>query len=391
MSGPGGKRDTSDVIVIGGGVIGLSAAWALARENLRVTLVESGRVGAEASWAAAGVTNPCSWNRHDSLAQLLRGGIAMFGQKVPELEEATGVDVEYARCGALKLLYTDQHVRMARSEVQACEPYEQEYGRPLFEVLSAEQAAGIEPNLARDPLAVTHSRMSAQVRSSCLLRALHSACLGAGVRVLEGQPVCALVRDADRVIGVRTSSESYHAEHVVLAAGAWSALIDERIAALAPVYPVRGQIILLQQNLLPFSRIIQRSKCYLVPRRDGRILIGATHEEQSGFDKSNTAEGLRDLLAQATGMVPRLEQARVVGAWAGLRPGTLDNRPVIGTHESCPGLIFATGHYRTGICLTWITAEIVRDLVVRGRTGTDLERCAPGREFGAARPSLAPE
>jgi glycine oxidase len=346
-----------------------------------VTLLEAGRVGGESSWAGAGVLAPGSWNRHDSMAQLVRDGIAGYGDFVPRLEEASGIDVEYVRCGKLELLYTDQHVRMARSEIPATERYESKYGPSLFGVLTSSEAQVIEPNIAGDAMAVAHCQFTSQIRNPRLLVALRSACERAGVRIVEGCPARGFLREKGRVVGVQCSDEPYRAEHTVLCAGAWSGSLDPAVRTLAPVYPVRGQVVLLRQHPVPFRHVVERGKCYLVPRRDGRILIGATEEHEAGFDKSNTAGGVEWLLSEATKLVPKLAEAQVERTWAGLRPGTPDRRPVIGTHEFNPGLIFATGHFRTGIVLALVTAEAVCDLVTTGRTEIKLDRCEPGREM----------
>lgn len=382
MSEASAANRQSDVVIIGGGVIGLCCALALAKEKVRVTLLEAGLIGRESSWSGAGVLAPCSWNRHDSMSVMLRDGMVMFGEFVSELEAATGADVEYRRCGKLELLYTDQHVRMARSEETAArERYASRYGSPLFEVLESDAARELEPNIADDALAVTRCHFTTQLRNPRLLAALRTACERTGVRLEEGRPASGLVREKERVVGVRSGAACYRAEHVVLAAGSWSGLSDSRVSALAPVYPVRGQIVLLREEPGLIRHVVERGKCYIVPRLDGRVLVGATEEHESGYDKSNTAEGVGWLLAEAVRLVPALKRARVERCWAGLRPGTPDRRPVIGTHDSCPGLIFATGHFRTGIALCLITARAVRDLVRRGRTEINLDKCQPGRSF----------
>ena len=372
---------SSDVLVIGGGFIGLATTLELAREKIKVTLLERGQLGAEASWAGAGLTKPCSWNRHDSMAQLLRQGIFLHPQKNAQLRDETGLDVEYTRCGRLQLLTTDQQLRMAQSEVRAAQGYANQYGSPLIEVLTPEQARRLEPNLTPDAPAVVRCHVTAQLRNPLMIRALRAACQRHGACLHEHQPVTELLRDGNRVVGARTATDHFRADRTVLAAGAWSAQLDHDVKQLAPVYPVRGQIVLLHQSPPPFQRVIERGPCYLIPRQDGHMLIGSTTEDDSGYDKSTTTEGLQALLTQAYSLVPALKQARRVRTWAGLRPGTPDHRPVIGTHESCPGLIFATGHFKTGICQMWITARAVRDLVVGGQTSLNLERCLPGRDF----------
>jgi glycine oxidase len=283
------------------------------------------------------------------------------------------------------LLETDQQVRMARSDLRAAEDYAQEYGSPLMEVLTVDEARRLEPEITADAPAVVRCRVTAQVRNPCLLRALRLACVRAGVHIEEHRQVTSLMRDAGRVSGARTDSGDFQAGQTVLAAGAWSALLDEQVRHLAPVYPVRGQIVLLYRSPPPLRHILERGKCYVIPRRDGHILVGSTTEHDSGYDEHPTEQGARDLRNGAMSLAAVLKEGRVVRSWAGLRPGTPDGRPVIGTHEFCPGLIFATGHFKTGICLMWITARVVRDLVIDGRTEVDLQRCLPGRDFSPSK------
>jgi glycine oxidase len=375
------SRRTSDVLVIGGGFIGLAAALELARAKLSVTVLERETLGSEASWAGAGLTKPCSWNRHDPMAQLLRRGIWLHRTKNPQLVEETGIDVEYSVCGRLGLLVTDQQVRMAHSEIRGAEHYAEQYGSPLIDVIDIDEARRIEPAIGADAPAVVRCFATAQLRNPRVIQALRAACEKAEVSIVENEPVTALLREGARVVGARTQTSEYSAGHTVLAAGAWSSRFDQDVRKLAPVEPVRGQIALLYMDRTLFHHVIERGPCYLIPRRDGHILVGATTEPDAGFDKSTTRDGIDGLLADAFDIVPALKDASLVKTWAGLRPGTPDHRPVIGIHESCPGLIFATGHYKTGICLMWITARVVCDLIVNGRTEVNLERCRPGRDF----------
>ncbi len=372
----------SDVLIIGGGVIGLTSALRLARAGLCITVLDRARAGRESSWAAAGVLSPCSWSRRDALSELLRDSLAQYPAFVAGIEDLAGMRVEYIRSGRLECLDTDQHERMARAEVRDMAPYVDRFGLPLFEVLTAAEARTREPALAADARVVTHCQLTAQIRNPRLLQALLIACRRAGVDLREGEPVTALRREGDRIVGAQSASTRYSAAHTVLAAGAWSALVDADLARLAPTYPVRGQIVLLHLPAGGPRHIIEKGKCYIVPRADGHVLVGATEEHDSGYSTENTAEGVAGLLAQALTLVPALRDAALVRTWAGLRPGTPDRRPILGVHEDAPGLIFATGHFRTGIALAPVTAEIVSDLVTRGGSPRHLDLCRPGRDFG---------
>lgn len=371
---------SSDVIVIGGGVIGLSVADALAREGLSVTLLERGLCGREASWASVGLLKPSNPNRRGPMQKLQRASLEMMPDFCADLRERTGIDSQYDRCQSIELLFNDQRYRMALSEERAAP--ETPDDRPEWQVFTPEQAREIEPCVSSDCLAALLCRVTAQVRNPRLLRALAAACKAGGVRLHENTPACELLIEDDRVTGVVTDRERFLANHVALCAGAWSSQIDQRLGNTVRTCPVRGQVVLLDTSACPeacFTHVIDCQGCYLVPRRDSLVLVGSTVEPEAGFDCRNTPAAVSKLIQDALSLVPALAGAGVAALWAGLRPGTPDRRPYMGTVPGLDGLVAATGHYRTGLALAPITAEIVADLIVRGSSGRDLSLCLPGR------------
>lgn len=380
---------TSDIVIVGGGVIGLSLAHALARQGVAVTVLERGECGREASWAGAGVLKSGSWRRDDPLARLRRASLSAYPDFVADLQEQTGIDPEYLACGSLELLLDESQVRRAHTEVESAERFTREYGRSVTEVLSPQAARELEPSLAEDGLAVKYCPVTSQVRNPRLLTALKSACARAGVCLMEHCPVLGLMQAGKRVRGVRTATGRLEAGHVVVAAGSWSSLLDERLESAAPVYPVRGQIVMLRSPERPLSRIVERGRCYIVPRLDGRILVGATEEHDAGYDKRNTADGIRGLLDLAQRLVPDLGQATVIQAWSGFRPGTPDRRPYLGPVPGIDNLSVATGHFRSGLILAPITAQVMSDLILHGHTSHDLTGMNPGREIRKSKPRPA--
>lgn len=382
------RSHTTDVLIIGGGIIGLSCAWHLAREGLRVTVVERHRCGREASWAGAGMLDCPSWHRRDTFLELVRQSLRMYPAFVDELRERSRINPEYVRCGSLSPLLTDQQLQMARRRVEETERHCGREAVQLLRLLTPEQAREREPalNLTPEVRAVLHAPASAQVRNPRLLEALLTACTQLGVTLLEEHEVHALLRDGERVTGVRCGQSTLHGGHVLLAAGAWSSLIEHAPGTRLPVYPVRGQMILMHMHPRPFTHLITRGRCYLVPRLDGQILLGATEEHESGYEKRNTLAGLEALMSRATQLVPAIAQATVLGSWSGLRPGTPDRRPFIGAVPGAPGLWAATGHYRSGLILAPVTGAIMTDLIVRGRTPHDLDGLTPGREIPEGKP-----
>lgn len=375
---------TSEVIIIGGGVIGLSVADRLARDGVGVTLLERGVCGREASWASAGVLKPSNPNKRGPMQQLQRASLEMFPDYAADLRERTGIDPEYVRCGSMELVFDDQRYRMALSEQRAGarDGLLMPDGQPEWQVATPEEARRIEPCVSGDCLGVLLGRFSAQVRSPRLLRALIAVCRAGGVCLRENIRVNELVFEGDRVTGVATPDGPVTGDCIILCAGAWSSEIDARVGPQVPTYPVRGQVVLLDAAdaaAARFRHIVDRKDCYLVPRSDGLVVVGATVEPEAGFDRRTTPAGVNRLMQDALTLVPGLGGAGVLALWAGLRPGTPDRRPYIGSVPGLEGLIAATGHYRTGLALAPITAQIVADFVARGTCDRDLSRCRPGR------------
>lgn len=382
------QNPPSDAIIIGGGIIGLAVAWQLAKEGLSVTVLERGLCGQEASWAGAGVLQCGNWHRRDPLVVLLRESLRRYDGFTAELRERTKIDPEFIHCGSFELLFEDQQYRMAASEVRVAENYRETYGRAVLELLPPEEARKIEPNISAEILGVKANSVNCQVRNPLLIAALKAACLLDNVRIVENCAVREILRDGDKVTGVRSDQGTFSGPNVVLSAGSWSSLIDGEVGKLVQVYPVRGQIALLEISPRMFTHIVERGKCYMVPRLDGRIVVGATEEHEASYDKQNTVEGLAHLLTLCQKLVPGLSRASVVRTWAGLRPGTPDRGPYIGAVQGWRGLWSATGHFRSGLILAPITGQIMADLIIRGQTQWDIARIAPGREITKGKPMV---
>ncbi len=369
----------SDGIVIGGGVIGLSVAFRLARDGIRVTVLERDRCGAESSWAGAGVLAPCNPHRRDPVAALRQRSLSLYPSFCAELLDETGVDPEFDACGELEIALTQEAAGSLRSDATAGKDRRLTDGRPAYEFHDPIATRRIEPLVAEHVFGSLECRETSQVRNPRLLRALRTGCDRTGVEVREGTPVIDFALESDRVVGVRTVSGALPASFVVLCAGAWSSQIGGRLKLLMPVCPVRGQMILCKFDRPPFRRILARGKTYLVPRRDGHVLLGATEEHESGYAKRVTAEGLHGLIEKAVQLVPSMAEAPIAATWAGLRPGTPDDDPYIGPVPGFDGLIAATGHFRAGLILAPVTAEIISAIVHQRPYDIDITPCSPGR------------
>jgi glycine oxidase len=351
--------EVHDVVIVGGGVVGLSIAYALAREGLCPTVLDRRELGREASWAGAGLIPPDAEGSAENPSLGLRAWSAgLYPAWSAGLFEETGVDVGYRRTGGVDVAFTeleDHALRAAagrwRAEGIACER------------LAPADVLRIEPALNRDVKAVYFLPDRAQVRNPRLLRALITAIGRRGGRLEPGRGVTGFAVHQGRVMQVRTTEGDLACSTVVVAAGAWSGHLLERIGVQAPTPPLKGQIVLLRGERPLLGRIVEHGKNYLVPRDDGRILVGAT-EESAGFDTRTTSRGVRDLLDHALRLCPVLAEAEVESSWAGLRPGSIDARPYISRTPGLKNVIVATGHKRAGLQLAPATALVVTDLVL---------------------------
>jgi glycine oxidase len=345
-----------DVLVIGGGVIGLTTAYFLARDGIRVQVVDQGDFGREASWAGAGILPPGSSRARSSYERLRWRSVELFPQLSADLRERTGVDNGYLRCGGLEFLGED-----------AAAAAEEWRGEGIaVEALDGAELHRLEPALARDLCHGLHIPDLAQVRNPRHVKALLAGCAAAGVTLQPGCPIHGFERQGDRISSVRTLGGPLSAEKFLLATGSWSDALLVSIGCRLGVHPVRGQIALLTTRQPLLRRVLCFGKRYLVPRPDGRILVGSS-EENAGFEKRTTAEIIRGLLALACELVPALTDAALERCWAGLRPGTPDGLPYLGLVPGLSNLFVAAGHFRSGIQLSPGTAQVMTDLLC-GRT-----------------------
>lgn len=366
---------TADIIIIGGGIIGCSIAYRLAREGLSVTVLDRDQPGQEASRAAAGLLAPQSEIAHEPSGpffELCYRSRQLYPDFVADVEEASGLAVEYRTEGSLFLAYD-----FAEGQILSA-ALEKQMGAGLaVEDLTADELRAREPALSENIPMALYIPGDHQVNNQRLMRALVIAAERRGVRFLSGTPVIGLLREGDRVVGVRTNRETFSAATVINCAGAWASTVDPIFAQMFSVTPIRGQIVVLEASPPLFRHVIYSAECYVAPRRDGRMLIGSTME-MVGFDKSVTAEAVLRLLQAVEKMSPGIARCRFVTAWAGLRPDTPDHWPILGAMP-LGGLLVATGHFRNGILLAPITAHILSELVLTGGSSLDLTPFSPLR------------
>jgi glycine oxidase len=351
---------TRDVIIVGGGVIGCSIAWKLANSGLKVTVLERGRVGCEASRAAAGMLSPQGESQTPGpFFDLCLRSRALWRSFAEELNDASGVDVEYKDEGTLFVVLEGEDEEKTTKWVT----WQLEAGLPL-EHVSADEIRRIEPAVTEAATRAVFLPDEHQVDNRRVMDALEVAIKRAGVEVIEGAEVTALISDQGKITGVVSGGQNLDAGIVIVAAGTWSSSLLEPLGVNVKIVPVRGQMIAVKGAANPIKRVLHSSGAYLVPRRDGRILIGATVEHE-GFRKSVSVGGVHTLLDAGLALVPSLEAFDVIESWAGLRPDTEDHQPIIGP-TGITNLLLATGHFRNGILLAPITAELLTEVVTSG-------------------------
>ena len=350
-----------DVLILGGSIIGLSSAYALADAGLRVEVVERGDFGREASWAGAGIVPPGNFDHAPTPIDRLRAyGATHFADFSRRLLAETGIDNEFTVCGGVEFLT----------------PAEATEYPTLWRAggLEVERLANPPRGTVTPPgLSAWHLPGFAQVRNPRHLRALVAACERRGVRLTPGVGF-ERWQFADGVVtGVTLSDGSVRAaRRTVVAAGAWAGDMLTPLGQSRRVHPVRGQIVLFRgrPGLVP-PHVLLCDKRYVVPRRDGRVLVGSTEEPEAGFTKGNTAEGVAGLTDFARGLVPGLRECEVEAAWSGLRPGSADGLPTVAAVPGHPNVIAAVGHFRAGIQLSLGTAALVKALVTGDESPID--------------------
>jgi len=300
------------------------------------------------------------------------------------LHDETGIDPQYERNGELDLLFSENALSIARSDLKAAAEKTLPSGEPAYVLLSTDEARRLEPLVSGEILGALECRKTAQVRNPRLLQAIQGSCVRKGVAIREGISVEGIAVQGTRVVGVRCGEELVRGDCVIVCAGAWSTLLGEPVARAVRVSPVRGQVVLLRFDERKFQRTVSCSRTYLVPRWDGHVVLGATEEPEAGFAIRNTASGVSGLIDRGLKLMPRLAEAEMVTMWANLRPGTPDDKPFIGPVPGINGLWAATGHYRSGLILAPATAEAVAALLLGRPYPIDLSPFSPGRALRSA-------
>jgi glycine oxidase len=364
---------SSDVVIVGGGVIGLSLAYQLALQRASVTVLERGQIGQEASTAGAGILTPqAEMEEMSPLTELCLASKSLYCSFVQEMVSKTGIEIEFSQTGLLYVGFSgEEHQGLERRY-----RWQKELGLPVQQ-LTPTEALEVEKNLSPSIFSALFFPQEAYVDNIKLMEALRVACAQMRVRLVAGCQGMSVRADGQRVSGMESNSGLWAAKNVVIAAGSWSGLVATPLTYQIPIRPARGQMIAIKSPLPFLGRAVYSHRGYLVPRKDGRIFLGTT-VEWAGYDKSVTVEGVQHILSATVEIFPGIKSFPISSYWAGFRPHCEDGNPVLGATE-VEGLFFATGHFRNGLLLAPITAKLLTDLILKGASSKLLEFFGPSR------------
>jgi glycine oxidase len=365
----------SDILIIGGGVIGLAIARELHKKGVsRITILERGAVGQEASHAAAGMLAPnAETEKLDDFFHLCNESNKLYPEFAAELLHETNIDIELDRQGTLYVAFTDE------DSTEIGRRFEWQRGAGLtVEHLTARETRAMEPFLSPDVRESLFFPEDWQVENRKLLAALEKFARLNNIEIREDTFITNLLIENGKITGVESKSEKFFAPQVILATGAWTSLLRAENLVLPKVIPVRGQMIAFHTAKRLFQKVIYSPRGYLVPRADGRVLAGATVED-AGFDKSVSEAGVEFLRENALEIAPSLVNLEVAEKWAGLRPFAADGWPILGSFPQVENLNFATAHYRNGILLAPLTAKILAGKTAENEDSDYLKIFSPQR------------
>ncbi len=332
------------IIIIGAGIIGMFTARLLAKAGISVTIIEQGYAGKESSWAGGGILSPLyPWRYADPVTRLALWGQQYYPEVLREIHQNSGVDPEYIQSG---LLYLD-----IEHELEQAIQWQQRFGYD-FECISGNALKAIEAGLdySKPDVQGWYTASIGQVRNPRLVRALQEDLIKLGVTIEQQTQASSFITEHQTVKGVITDKGQFYADKVVLAGGAWSARLLQNLGMLPKIAPVKGQMIVFKAEPGVVSRIVLSKGRYVIPRKDGRVVVGSTLEFED-FDKTTTAEVLQELKQEACRIIPALANYPVEKQWAGLRPGSIDGVPYIGEHPELKNLYLNAGHFRNGVVI----------------------------------------
>ncbi len=339
---------------MGAGVIGLATALKLLESGAKVSILERGRTGMESSWAGGGILSPIyPWDYTDAVTRLTHYSAALFPDWAAALHKTTGIDPEYHQCGMCILPPFDMTNATAWCTTHEVNIQQQTLSIPF-------PVAGNQNTINNNPSEVETVILPdiAQIRNPRLLQALHRRVIQLGGEIVENCCVHDWNVQKNKILSVQSSCGVFEADHYIIAAGAWSRLALGKHAMNLKIQPVKGQMLLFKFDAPPLSTIFVKEYLYLIPRKDGHLLLGSTLEN-TGFNKRTTASVRQRLLEQTQSILPHLRDMPVIRQWSGLRPGSPLNIPTIGRHPELINLYLNSGHFRYGVTMAPASAEIL--------------------------------
>ncbi len=371
----GGQR----IIIVGGGVIGLSIAEQLLRRGLKPILLDKGPFAKEASWAGAGYLDLRSASRvGGEFFELCKRSFDLFPEWVDRLKRESAIDPELIHCGSLDVAFNDEEENAVRQMEKNLKTF-----NLSGEWLTPGEASQKEQQLTSKAKSIFHFKETSQVRSPRLTRALIQVLQKGGAELRELEGVEEFVIKGSQIRGVRTAKGIIEGDQVVLAAGAWSGLLAEKLKISVPTKPFRGQVVMFRSKPGTLMHIlftgVLKGFTYLVPRLDGHIYVGSTLED-AGFEKTTTPGGMEKLKNGALKLLPGLSQQLIEETWSGLRPGSVDGWPYIGSVPGFEGLWLATGHFTHGLLLSAVTGLLISQALEGEKPSMNLNSFAVNRK-----------
>lgn len=348
-------------LIIGGGVIGCSVAYHLANENIQVRLLEKTHIAGAASGVAGGFIAPLQEDLpHGATLIAAQESRLRLIELLPRLYADSGIDIEYASPGILRLAYDKDQLDDLHNRFS----WQKDLNMDV-RLVSGLEAKELEPGIADGAIAGLLTPNEGNLNSKRLVRAFAQAAHNKGAILNENTKVTGLILEGQTIKGVNTSAGAFRADYTIICSGSWSNEFQQSLGLDIPVSPVRGQILATRSVPSPISRPVWSGITYLIPKLDGSIVIGTTREHV-GFQSEPNIEGISTILSNAIRLVPNIKSASLRKVWAGLRPYTPDQTPIIGKVPGIDGILLATGHYRSGMLLSTITGNIIKELIIEG-------------------------
>ena len=367
------------ILIIGGGIIGLSIAWRLIGIGKKVIIIDKKNLGKEASWAAAGMLSgrldlkPCE----KKLLPIFEKSHLAWPKFAEELENKSGKSIGYKKEGTLRVACDLDEEKKLKNNYDFLKN-----NKVNIYWLSGDKIRDKEPYVSNNVLSGFFSPDDHHVNNRYILDALITILKKNKNNCIfkENTEVEKIITNKNQVIGVKTNNEIIKTKEIIVCSGAWTSKIKNIEIKEVPIRPVKGQMLCLKipKNISLLKHILWREDVYLVPRNNSDLIIGAT-EEEMGYDKSLTVGGIYNLLKIAREVLPAIEDLSIVESWSGLRPTSRDDAPIIGPSKKLKGLIYATGHHKNGILLAPLTSSVIKNYYLNGNIGNDFNNFEPGR------------